>query len=194
MYILTLKNVFVNKQILSNRQAFMGVAILMVVAYHAVGRFGFTTYIPFFNSLLWHGYSGVDIFLFFSGLGLCFSYEKNTLPTFYWNRFTRIAPLFIVLAIFRSIFHDEVMGLWGWFCNLTSLSYYGIGGCFVDWYLSALIVLYILFPLLYRRISLLGGGIFNVCSWRNYSHGSDALAVRLFCITNTYIPFRNSLF
>lgn len=187
------QNVIVNKQILSNRKAFMGIAILMVVAYHAYGRFGLTTNIPFLNPLLGHGYLGVDIFLFFSGLGLCFSYRKNTLSTFYWNRFTRIAPLFILLAIVRSIFYEGGLGLWGWFCNLTSLSYYGIGGCFVDWYLSALIVLYILFPFMYKRISIGGGTFNNVGSFNNYNLGSDALAIRLFRIKNTNISLRNSL-
>lgn len=40
-------------------------------------------------------------------------------------------------------------------CNITTLNYYGIGGFFLDWYLPAIILFYLFFPLLYRLNSAL---------------------------------------
>lgn len=36
-----------------------------------------------------------------------------------------------------------------WLCNISTLSYYKIGGVFVDWYLSSIFLFYLLFPLFY---------------------------------------------
>lgn len=153
------KSAVIQKMILTRRQVYMGLAILMVIAYHASGRYKLS--VP----LIGRGYSGVDIFLFFSAVGLCFSYTNNSLSQFYKNRFIRIFPLFILLAIVRSIFfhiNETQLEIWDYFCNLTTLSYYGLGGCFVDWYLSALLLLYLLFPILFNNV-ISSGGYFICC-------------------------------
>ena len=141
----------------------MGIAILMVVIYHGFGRYHIS--IPILSAIFYRGYTGVDIFLFFSALGLCFSFKKHSLKQFYINRFVRIAPMFVLLAIFRGLFYQlggNEFGLWDYFCNLTTLSYYGIGGCFVDWYLSSLVVFYLLFPLIFKYINTSGGVILSI--------------------------------
>lgn len=76
-------------EIKNNRTEIMGIAIISVLIYHAfcwiynpIGAFNI-------------GYFGVDIFLFLSGFGLSFSYEKNKIRTFYNNRFLRIMPLYV---------------------------------------------------------------------------------------------------
>ncbi len=146
------------KSFLYERQTYMGFAILLVVLYHLVCRFhlhGFGI-----AHVLGRGYVGVDVFLFFSGLGLCFSCTKNSLSQFYKNRVLRIMPLYIVLAIVSSLTYqiaEDNLTIWDWFCNLTTLSYYGLGGCFVDWYLSSLFVFYLFFPLVFKNVK--GGGI-----------------------------------
>lgn len=43
--------------------------------------------------------------------------------------------------------------------NMTSLNYYGLGGCFIEWYLSALIVFYAIFPALFKLTELVPGWI-----------------------------------
>ena len=72
-----------------DRFIYYGIAILLVVLYqlHCYTKLGIVA--PFSQGAI-----GVDIFLFFSGYGLCFSYEKNSLKEFYWRRFKRIIPLF----------------------------------------------------------------------------------------------------
>ena len=121
------------KSIDSDRLLYYGIAILFVVFYHAL-CFGHS-FIAF--KIFKYGYIGVDIFLFFSGYGLCYSYGKSR--------------LFIVYAIFKSlalsVLGNETLSTWDWFCNITTLSYYQIGGMFIDWYLCALLLLYITFPL-----------------------------------------------
>ena len=166
------KSSIIQKMILTHRQTYMGLAILMVVAYHASGRYGLA--IP----LIGRGYAGVDIFLFFSAVGLCFSYTKNSLSQFYKNRFIRIFPLFALLAIVRSVFNEVQMDFWDYICNLTTLSYYGLGGCFVDWYLCALLLLYLLFPILFKNVISNRGGNFMLYNFVvNYSLSTNSLEI-----------------
>ncbi len=101
------------------------------------------------------GFIGVDIFLFLSGYTLCFSYETNKLSVFYFKRLKRIVPLYLVLSVAKSIMcvlNGASLSLWDLFCNLSSLSYYKLGGIFIEWYLSFLLILYLLFPILYKSV------------------------------------------
>lgn len=146
--------------ILSDRFYFMGCAMCMVIGYHFVCWVGFGEFLaPFL-----YGYIGVDIFLFFSGLGLCFSYNKHSYQTFIKHRMIRIFPLYIIAAIIdtavTSVQSETVFSAWDWFCNVTSLSYYYVGGFLRDWYLSSLILLYLSFPIAYRYVKKYkwGGG------------------------------------
>lgn len=52
----------------------MGVAIVLVILYHLV-CVGFGS--PIFMKPFALGYIGVDIFMFWSALGLCYSYKKT---------------------------------------------------------------------------------------------------------------------
>ncbi len=147
----------VQQSFLTDRQVYMGFAILLVVVYHIVGRFHIHGY--GIAHVLGKGYVGVDIFLFLSGLGLCYSCTKNSLSQFYKNRFIRIIPLFVIVATIHSIVYQVTEGnlsIWGYFCNITTLSYYGIGGHYVNWFISALLIFYIFFPLVFKNIK--GGG------------------------------------
>lgn len=130
--------------ILKNKTILSGLAILIVCLYHQPAE-GLVKGIYFYP-----GFSGVDIFLFFSGLGLCYSINKNSLGEFYKRRFVRILPLYILLGLFVGLLHYRDYSLWDYICNITSLSYYGFGGHQYEWYLSALIVFYLVFPLFYH--------------------------------------------
>lgn len=72
-----------------DRFLYYGIAILLVVFYHLHCVTNLSIVAPFSQGAI-----GVDIFLFFSGYGLCYSYEKNSLKEFYWRRFKRIMPIF----------------------------------------------------------------------------------------------------
>ena len=132
--------------ILSNKSIFSGISILMVLLYHQPKCSAIS------GVWFYPGFLGVDVFLFFSGFGLCYSFNKNGIYTFYKRRFVRIAPLYILLGLLAGLKYYEKFTWFDYLCNITSLSYWGMGGFLFDWYLSALIVLYLLFPLLYKII------------------------------------------
>lgn len=131
------------------RFVYYGLAILLVVIYHL-----------YCNTKLWFltpfacGAIGVDVFLFFSGYGLCFSFEKNTLKDFYWRRFKRIMPIFWIHFFFTVIEYYVCGGakftFFEFLANFLCIPpFYGIGGTFVDWFTAAILQFYLFFPLLY---------------------------------------------
>lgn len=128
----------------TNRSCLMGVAMSCVLIYHAfcwiynpIGRLNI-------------GFFGVDMFLFLSGMGLCYSYEKNTLSTFYRNRFFRIFPLYILAVCIAYLMCIKKWSFIVFIENLTTLGYYfNYGANRFGWYISALVTLYVLFPLFY---------------------------------------------
>lgn len=139
-----------------NRAYLMGIAILLVVMYHA--------FCWIYNPLgsLNIGYVGVDIFLFLSGLGLANSFEKNKISRFYKNRFVRIYPIyFLAVVTTYLIFCHKVWDIDDLLYNLSFLGFYTKGATQrYDWYLESLFTLYLLFPIFYyfsklRYISLL---------------------------------------
>lgn len=131
------------KHILTSQNLYMGVAIALIILYH-------TGYLPFYG-----GFVGVDIFLFLSGYRLCFSIKKyERLRDFYKKRFLRILPLFFILALCRSAIYFYVgeCSLFDLICNITTLSYYNIGGHVFDWFLCAIILFYAVFPFLHSLV------------------------------------------
>lgn len=141
----------------NQRHLMMGVAMIMVILYHL-----FNVVNSKCLAIFYPGFMGVDIFLFLSGYGLCFAFNKYDLPIFYKRRILRIIPLFVLMAFIVTLIKvstGQSANIWDWFCNLSTLSYYQCGGFFVDWYLSALLLFYLTFPLLYRLMKhRMGGG------------------------------------
>ena len=132
----------------NDRSYIMGLAILSVFFFH-ISCFS-KDYRGIQLNLFEHGHIGVDIFFLLSTYGLCYSFVKNSLLVFYQNRIKRIFPLYflfliIVYLIFRvpsSIFNSIAFQ-----CTGLSIIY-----CFntnVEWYTPALIMTYLLFPLIY---------------------------------------------
>ncbi len=126
----------------------MGMAIIMVMLSHLLSVCKEVK--PFW--LFYPGFLGVDIFLFLSGYGLCRSWESHTPATFYRRRLWRILPLFLIFQAFTTVSQAASAGNLTWAdaaCNLTTLSFWHLGGTCSEWYLSFLLYLYLLFPLLY---------------------------------------------
>ena len=75
-----------------HRSALMGLAMILVFLHHARSeKFGFTP-TGIWNECFQYFSLSVDIFLFLSAFGLCFSLKKNSIKKFYYNRFKRILP------------------------------------------------------------------------------------------------------
>lgn len=76
------------------RTEIMGVAMLMVIAYHFALHFGF-----YHSPIIVRGDIGVDIFFFLSGFGCGFSVSKHSPKDFYANRIKRIVPIYFIIGI-----------------------------------------------------------------------------------------------
>ena len=131
------------------RLYYMGCSMLMVVLYHWRCVCAEPLYLRNFE---W-GYIGVDVFVFLSGMGLCYAYNKYNLFVFYTRRFLRLYPIYaltaIVCTLIWSLIHARFPGLSIWLCELSGMQSLGMGP-FFDWYLSFLFLLYLIFPVLYR--------------------------------------------
>ena len=130
------------QSLFENRTETMGIAMLMVLLYHLKG----TWFYP--------GFLGVDIFLFLSAYGLSRSYKTNTLGIFYKRRLNRVVPLYILMGVGISLvyclFYHHSLTWLDVLCNITSLNYWGLGGSVAEWYLSFLLILYLLYPILHK--------------------------------------------
>lgn len=132
---------------------FSGLAIILIILCHLVVVDPTLPFVKVFTP----GFIGVDIFIFYSGFSLGFSYTKRSLKEFYIKRVKRILPMFLLFAILSSIIHicrGETLNAFDWFCNLTTLSYYGVGGFPIDWYLSSIALFYLAYPLLYKLVDI----------------------------------------
>ncbi len=140
------------KILVNNRHFFMGVAMILVVLFHCYCTANYRGLFDLFK----YGYIGVDIFLFFSGFGLSFSFCKNSLMQFYRNRITRIIPLYWAWALIQLIVISYSNNILPTFIDIfglfSTLSYYGIGSIRSNWYLSAAICLYSLFPVIFLMV------------------------------------------
>ena len=123
-----------------------GLAILLVVLYHAGG-------VLVWQNLI-HGDLGVDIFVILSGVGLALSQRTETPGAFLRRRLIRIMPAYwIVLTIFWALNSHflqknysgvnvvlHYLGIHGWFGDIYAMS---INDSF--WFITLIITLYLIF-------------------------------------------------
>ena len=131
-----------------DRPYIMGLSIIAVVLYHLVS---FTNiYRHTSLSIFLNGYLGVDAFFVLSTFGLCFSFEKNDITTFYKHRIKRLFPLYIIfLLLVYFIFRptSSLINIIAFQCS--GLSVVKALHTDVEWYTPSIICVYLLFPLLY---------------------------------------------
>lgn len=128
----------------------MGIAILCVLLYHSYCWVSIPDWVGnIFRPL----FIGVDVFMCASGFGLCYALRKRDTISFYRRRLLRIYPSYAIMAFFVTllcVLNGSHFNLWDIFCQFSTLQYYCLGGHRFDWYLSALLVLYILFPFFFK--------------------------------------------
>ena len=147
------------------RPYLMGIATLWITFYHC-------KYLNLFNSVFLTktrllglftriesiGNCGVDLFFFLSGLGLYFSYTRlrenhpHPLKAFYRRRYRKILPTILIVTVL-TFGMVEKTDLANWAGGVFLYGFYWPTlerGNF--WYLSATVVLYLFFPLIYRGI------------------------------------------
>lgn len=147
------------------RYFYMGIAMLGVIFYHLYLKDAeyFDSSFKIIKILFKYGYVGVDLFMFFSAFGLCYSLENSTLKEFYIKRFVRIIPIYLIYRVIEFIvFRGESIQdfLLYRFLEITSLAtiqtpYTCPGQLSLGWFIPAIINLYIIFPLLFKVIKFI---------------------------------------
>ena len=138
-------NALINK-LPALRAGLMGEAIIAVIAYHL---FCWVSGVPVLRMFEW-GFIGVDVFMFASAFGLCFSYEKNSLSVFYGNRLKRIFPLLVFQASIVAALgylcsgHSVSLAVKSFFAYSTTLNYYVPGFNHGPWFIPAIVLLYLI--------------------------------------------------
>ena len=143
------------------RNVIFGIATLWIGLFHS-DNLTMSVYtdnkvlIDIFGSIKGWGNAGVDMFLFLSGIGLYFSYTKDShVLTFWKKRLMRILPTAFLIATFYVSFR-YVNGRFTsgitYYLSRLSFTYFFFSGERVFWFISLILVLYLVFPLLYKII------------------------------------------
>lgn len=136
------------------RTELFGLSALLIVFFH----FHVWQIIPEYTKYIFRfAFGGVDIFLFLSGIGLCYSIEKNSaIKSFYLKRFLRIYPSFAqatAIGLFAGRYTIATAVL-----MFTGLTYWMAPFISVRegfWYIALIIPLYVAFPFVYRLLNKL---------------------------------------
>lgn len=128
------------------RTLVMGIAALMIYFAHVYSYADLGTLGAFFTYANW----GVDVFLLVSGFGIGHSIAKCPIARkFYWKRLVRVGVPYLILAVpfyFASDILVADQGDWGLFVlDVSTLSYWLLHRG--AWYVSMLVPLYLLVPL-----------------------------------------------
>ena len=139
------------------RSVLMGLAILWVTWHHSSVRIDF---LPIGNSVFAFlkqvGYSGVDLFLLISGMGIYNSLEKNSISKFIKNRVVRIIPVWWINLLITVLFKQfvfqismsklEILGFATFTGYWLNMSYQG------NWYVYAIMLFYLISPVFHSLI------------------------------------------
>lgn len=142
--------------VLKYRNSIYGFLILWIVFFHIERVIGIPVSILIVTPFIQRGNAAVDVFLFLSGFCLCLSLFKNSsLKRFYTKRFNRVVLSYLIIAIpfffWKSIEEFSSMRLAHFFFDLSGLSFW-LDGCQNAWFVHAIIVFYIITPLLYKIV------------------------------------------
>lgn len=147
-------SVFSWKDVLSCRNEIFGFTAVWIILFHLNDFIGLSNFRGWLHvrSVFVVGNCGVDIFLFLSAIGLYRSMEKHTLRDFYRNRVLRICLPYLLAAVPYFLWYDFVFakdGIWQFLTNVSTINYW-LAPKYPIWYVSFIVVLYALFPLIYR--------------------------------------------
>ena len=153
------------RDFLSCRSVMMAFAILWIMLYHTHIVSG----VPAIDTIIGIGYAGSDVFYFLSGIGLYFSLSKShSIMDYYKKRFLRVMPMywcFIGFWIAFRMIWDELP----WTAAIANIfaveSFIDIDRAF-NWYISFLLVFYLIAPALKRFMEYLpkAAGLLIICA------------------------------
>ena len=156
--------------ILNRRAEVYGICAIWIVCFHLTIVAGMDTsniMLRLINKAFSIGASSVDIFLFYSGVGVYYSMNKHSIADYYKNRLHRLFLPWTIIAgayfIWYEICHK------GSFLNVIlkiSTIYWWIDDVLL-WFVPALVVLYLVYPFLFladRRTNNKGSIVFLIAS------------------------------
>lgn len=139
------------------RDELFGIAIISIMIFHYFEDVanakpgGISGEIAFFYNTVF-GSIGVEMFLFLSGMGLCFSMKKDPhAGAFYRKRLKRLLLPYALCGLVFWGLKDLVIlkeGLKAFFMDFSLLSFW-MKGVKTLWYIALLAPLYLLYPVLY---------------------------------------------
>ena len=161
------------------RSEIMGLACLWVMLHH--NSFTWPESLDVLRRFSLYGNLGVDIFLLVSGVGLYYAWSKKpALGDFYARRFVRLLVPYVLFAVPYWVWRDLHLHQGSFWLDVTQLSL-PLKGVITTWYIPAIGVLYLLYPLIARflfsgdrwtRTTVLCGVVIVGCLHLNYS-GSE---------------------
>ena len=137
----------------------MGMAVMVVVYGHLLYYHSWLKNYEDLNFTIWYTLGSVEMFMFISGFGIYHSLKKNRDSyTFYQRRLARLLPSFlpVMLAwcaagmLMRDMTVGQALG------NLTGLGWWFQQKQQFNWYVPAILVLYLLSPLFFDCIERMG--------------------------------------
>lgn len=136
------------KDIGKNRLATMGIAAILVMIVHLWGA---TEWPMWLQHIQQFGQNGVDIFLFLSGLGCFYSISSRSTGEFYQRRFLRIIPSHLIVLIAYGLIKvlSWKYSVWDYYYENSLLAFI-THGYTLGWFVSAILILYAITPLLYK--------------------------------------------
>ena len=132
-----------------HRSVWMGIAMLWIVFFHS--GIAFTN--PVLASIQQFGYGGVDLFMFASGLGAYYSYTKTHDPVaFLARRLARLAPVYLPFIAVWFIYRYLIWGSYTLPFRAITGNIFALEALIdmdftFNWYVSFLLIIYILAPL-----------------------------------------------
>ena len=179
------------------------IGMTMILLFHAKLMYGFSVGMPWLDQMISIGAIFVTVFFMLSGFGLRKSNKDLSVRDFsgvlkyYKKRIVSIYPLFLLLSIVALVFQFRVMDSWGETLARLPIQFSMLhilfgkemhGFLFNDncWYISALFVLYLLFPLLnevVNRLSTRAKVCLCVVLW------IVSVGVYFYCVYGTELTF-----
>lgn len=133
------------------RNQLFGIAIILILLFHSTIFINYGKFSVVFSQFN----LGVEMFLFLSGMGLYFSYSKKPgYLQFEKKRFLSVGITYLIISLPFCIWQNfvEKRSFLYFLFDLSSLSYWFKTENSPGWYVSLILILYIVYPLLYKCI------------------------------------------
>ncbi|MEE0265882.1 MAG: acyltransferase [Acutalibacteraceae bacterium] len=179
------------KDLLRYRNAWLGCAMIWIFLFHAEVNFG----VAVLNKIKDIGYGGVDICLFASGIGCYYSLTSDSdAVNFLKRRLKRIMPTYFIFIV-AWLAYMFLCNDFGWrmaIGNLFAVQHLtGLEQSF-NWYISAILIFYIVAPYFKRLVDKASFGvnllviafliILSIPFWRSFTYIVIATRVPIFYI------------